>query len=154
MAANFIKQGVGDANTKSKGWIGVVVAVMVIIAIVMVVKALYNASKNGGLTLGEEAGKQIIAAQTGITPARQSVCKDVAEKTSSALYVIWGRNTIFTYDSQDLIYALNRLTTSQETIYTSILLQQIRGFGLRKVLNSIEATHKEKINQIVTQNAT
>ncbi len=158
MATNFVRNGVGDANTKSKGWIGIAIAIMVIIAIVMVVKALYNASKDGGLLLGEELGKQIIAAQTGIEPARQSVCKDVANNVWLNGIQIYKPVALFGLhiagvNDDVVVKNLNRLLTQQEVALSSLYFKNLSGFNYSWVIDDKFFWSKNKLNAVITQNA-
>ena len=146
MAANIVRNGVADANTKSKGCVGVVIAVFVIIAIVMVVKALYDAIKNGGLTLGSQIGKTIIAAQTGIAPARQSVCEDVAKNIAKDGYTVYPIiDRIWDVKEVVMIRELNRLVTPAEAVYADVIFKTQSAHPLSWLLNNSNFTGKANI---------
>ena len=139
-----------SANTKSKGWLNIIIMVVVIIAIVMIAKAIYTASKAGGLALGSELGKQIVELQTGIPAARQSVCEDVAKKCRENLSVWWGTTTVFSISAEPIIQNLNRLVSSNEAALTGSYFTQKNGFSLKDKLTPesiLGLTEKHK-NQI------
>ena len=136
-----------DANTKSKGWLNIIIMVVVIIAIVMIVKSIYNASKAGGLAIGEQMGKTIIELQTGIAPARQSVCEDVADtifKTGYTVYPFIG--SVFNVNDEIFINQINRLLTTQEAALSNAMFKQKTGQNYSWLINDFTFSGSARIN--------
>lgn len=124
---------------------GLVRNILILVIVVIVAAVLwriYKFSKTAGGVLGDAAGGVIIETQTGITPARQIVCKDVAQTCHQSIHTGWP----WEYE-QDAINALNTLVSSKEAELVSRFYTDLKG-GYKLRADIIEYFNQSQINQI------
>jgi hypothetical protein len=133
-----------------------IIIILIVVVIAYVLYSLYKAAKRGGKIIGEGAGGIIIQQQTGITPARQQVCKDVAKACFKAMIgdyeatwmgLWWKRSD---EDEDAVISNLNRLVTKNEVSLVCEeyeLLPESRNLksDVKSYLNSSEQNQIKKL---------
>jgi len=113
-----------------------IVILLVIILVVVIVYKIYQAVTDSANVLGDQIGQQIIQKQTGISVARQNVCKQIASDCAGAVSFWPFTKVIFHTSDEDLINALNRITSDDEASLTSLYFRQTVGISLKSVIDS------------------
>lgn len=141
-------RGGGAASKKGIEILNWFLIAVIIIAIATVILKVFKSVKAGTETAGDIAGAGIIQAQTGITPARQSVCKSVARSCENAITRIPFVGTKVWVTDDDVVDALARLLTAKEAALTSTFFREISGDSLHGVVEGgfMVDTSRERIN--------
>ncbi|MBS1579080.1 MAG: hypothetical protein JST29_05520 [Bacteroidetes bacterium] len=133
------------------------IVIIVIIAIITIIVKVFKASQTGANAAGDIAGSQMVAAQTGISPDRQQVCKQVAKDVRSAMTVIVFTNYVWNMNDNAVVLALNRLVTANEALLASQYFKENNGFSWAEPIindNWYDAKFRSqaKVNPIVLNN--
>ncbi len=114
------------SNTTAK-----ILVVLIVVVVIAVIYKIYQASKKASSVLGDIAGSQIIAAQTGISVPRQQVCTEVAQSVRSACTIVpWVEKIVWVTD-EDVVVALNRLIGPSEASLASVNFKELTGKSLK-----------------------
>ncbi len=116
---------------------------LVIIIVIAIIYKIYQAVQTAGNLVGDQMGKQIIAAQTGVSVARQNVCMQVCNTCIQSIDFVVFTNVWYWCDSQAITDALNQLVSDDEVSLASLYFKQQRGFSLKSVCDSWHFTHPE-----------
>ena len=119
-----------------------VLILIIVVIVAAVVYKFYKAAKTAGGVIGDAGGGVIIQAQTGITPARQIICREVAQDCHSGIHTGWPYE-----DEPKVIAALNKLVSSKEGNLTSRFYTDLKG-GYKLKADIIEYLNQSEINQI------
>lgn len=129
-----------------------VLGVVIIIVIVMVIYNIYKASKTGAAALGGLVGQQIIMQQTGIQPSRQDVCLQVAQDCRKAMTIDPIFHTVLWTTDEDVVAALNQLTSVPEAKFTSQQFRELAGISLKSVVEGGTMVENSR-NKILFRNS-
>lgn len=104
----------------------IVLGIVITLIVLAVLWKIYQGAKKGTEAAGNAGGRLIVQQQTGITPARQLVCEDVAQQAHMAIhgdggwFKIPGLSDRSDEDEEAFITQLNRLQTANEAAYSSV----------------------------------
>lgn len=145
------KSAAGGKGMEILNWVFIGV---IIIVIVLVMTKIFKSFKLGADTAGEIAGGVLIQQATGITPARQTVCRSVARECENSLYRVPFIGTIAWIDHNRMILSLNSLVTDREATYTSEVFKQIKGLNsLRDIVeNKMQSQNQARIKSVIREN--
>jgi hypothetical protein len=114
-----------------KQWIyyGLVLVVVFIIAMVLI--KVFKAAKAGSTAAGDLAGALIIQQQTGVSVARQSVCRAVAADCRAACWIDPLVHHVWWVTDSKVVSALNRLVSPAEAALTCSVFSQDTGMSMK-----------------------
>lgn len=129
-----------------------IVQALLVILVVMIIYRIIKNFKVGTTVAGDLAAAPIIFAQTGITPSRQQVCRDVAKECNSAIKRVFGAIIWITHD--DVVNNLNRLVTEKEAALTSEFYNQESGESLKSAIEGgrFDFGKRSRINSVIREN--
>lgn len=138
---------------KNKTLYAVVCFVVIMVIIYFVTRIMKNI-KSGAITAGDMATAPIIYAQTGITPARQQVCRDVAKQCDGAISRMWLTNTILWIEHDTVVSQLNRLVEGREAKLVSEMYTEESGASLKSAVEGgrFDFGKRSRINPVIRQN--
>ena len=113
-----------------------ILIVLIIVVVVVIIYKVYQAVQDASNVLGDQLGQQIVQKQTGISIARQNVCKQIASDCAGAVVFFPFTKVILHTSDTDLITALNRMTSDDEASLTSLYFRQTVGISLKSVIDS------------------
>ena len=130
--ANILK----DTLTPGKGnkTVRTIILIAIVILVIVIIYQVYKAITDSGKALGEIVGMEIIQQKTGIVPARQRVCKEVAENCENAITRIWLIGSKLWVDDDEIVDQLNRLQTPAETALTCVFFKEQSGESLKSIV--------------------
>jgi hypothetical protein len=138
---------------KQNKTIMLVIGIIIIIAIGAIILKVIAGAKKGTAAAGDIAARPIIEVQTGISPARQIICEQVAYECRAAVYYWAFIGAIAWVKDDALTTALNKLLTRQEAAYCSQHYRTLsNGKSLLAVVNSAEYRDADSIKSEIRQN--
>lgn len=133
------------------------IIIIIIIAVITIIVKVFKASQTGANTAGDIAGSQMIAAQTGVSPDRQQVCKQVAKDVRAAMTVVVFTNYVWNMNDNAVVLALNRLVTANEAFLASQYFKEDNGFSWAEPIRNDnwydgKFRSQSKVNPIILNN--
>lgn len=125
-----------DKITPGKGnkTVRTIILIAIVILVIVIIYQVYKAITDSGKALGEIVGMEIIQQKTGIVPARQRVCKEVAENCANAITRLWLIGSKLWVDDDEIVDQLNRLLTPAEAALTCVFFKESEGESLKSVV--------------------
>jgi len=111
-----------------------VIIVLIIVAIIALAYQFYKASQAAGKALGDKLGTKIIADQTGVSEARQLICKQIADDCRKGVWQDAFTNKIWWVEDDLIVVALNRCVSSSEAILVCQLYRESYGDSLKTIV--------------------
>ena len=108
-----------------------ILVILIVVVVIAVIYKIYKASKTAASILGDVAGGQIIAAQTGISVPRQQVCAEAAQGVRDACTILPWVNTVVWVTDEGVVAALNKLIGPSEASLCSNNFKQLTGLSLK-----------------------
>ena len=114
-----------------------IVIVMVILVVIAIILKIVKAVQTAGALAGEQLGKLIVQQQTGVQVARQGVCKEIATTCENAIdWVPFMTSTWYWAYGDQIVPALNQVTSDDEMKLVCLYFMQDRGISLKSVVDS------------------